>query len=442
MWSTSFLRRDFRISLLSTPHNLSVGCGEVVHFHFPFFFGGSTMFDELFRYPAVMARYCTGPLLQERRTFLAHLMQQGHPRRTLQRTARALARIVKALGLADGHGRAMTLEYVRRGLANQNQLVSVAARWLRFIGRLRQRAAPVTPSATKIRAFAEYMKHEKDLGPATIRSHCLFVARFFRRMHTKADSLRKITPDRIDAAFQGMLDPGGYARTTIHTWAAILRAFFRFAEERGWCRKGLAASICSPRVFSQASLPLGPSWDDVRRLLALTEGNQRHNIRARAMLMLFAVYGLRAGEVSRLRLDDFDWEREVFSVVSSKTRRVRTYPLTRSVGDVILRYLKEVRPRTSHRELFISLNAPIRPVYTSLWRMVARRLRSLHISLPHYGPHVLRHACATRLLASGLSLKEIGDQLGHAVPESTRIYAKVDLAGLRQVADFDLGGVL
>ena len=78
----------------------------------------------------------------------------------------------------------------------------------------------------------------------------------------------------------------------------------------------------------------------------------------------------------------------------------------------------------------------------SLWGVVSERLRSLHVSLPHYGPHALRHACATRLLAAGLSLKEIGDQLGHAHPNSTRVYAKVDLAGLRQVADFDMGGVL
>jgi integrase/recombinase XerD len=146
--------------------------------------------------------------------------------------------------------------------------------------------------------------------------------------------------------------------------------------------------------------------------------------------------------VGRLRLEDFDWEHEVFSVVSSETKRVRTCPLTRSVDDAILRYLQEVRPRSSHRELFLSLRAPFRPVCKSLWSMVAERLRSLHVSLSHYGPHVLRHACAMRLLAAGLSLKEIGDQLGHADPNSTRIYAKVDVAGLRQVADFDLGGVL
>jgi integrase len=261
-------------------------------------------------------------------------------------------------------------------------------------------------------------------------------------MDAKSRSLHKITPPQIDAAFQKLLDRGNYSRRTVPGFASSLRAFFRFAETRGWCRKGLAAAIRGPRVFSQTSLPLGPSWEDVRRLLAMTEGNHPRNILARPILMLFAIYGLRRGEVSRLRLEDIDWEHEVFRVVSSKTGQVRTYPLTRSVGNAILRYLQEARPKSSHREVFLSLRFPFGPLRESLWSMVGRRLRSLQVSLPHYGPHSLRHACASQLLASGLSLKEIGDQLGHADPDSTRIYAKVDLVGLREVADFDLGGVL
>jgi site-specific recombinase XerD len=336
----------------------------------------------------------------------------------------------------------MTLDGIKHKMTNQHRLYPLATRWLRFMGRLQQRPAVVTLCAKKIKAFADYMVHEEEMWPATVRSRCWIVKRFLDQLRVKGGSLREITPHRIDTAFQKLLDPGGYSRKTIQTWVCGLRAFFRFAETRAWCRKGLAASIRSPRVFSQASLPLGPSWDDVRRLLALTEGDQPRNIRARAILMLLAIYGLRAGEVSRLRLEDFDWEHELFIVVSSKTRRVRTYPLTRSVGDAILRYLQEVRPRSSYRELFLSLNAPSRPVRTSLWSLVATRLQSLHVSLPHYGPHALRHACAMRLLAAGLSLKEIGDQLGHMDPETTQIYAKVDLVGLRQVADFDLGGVL
>jgi integrase/recombinase XerD len=72
----------------------------------------------------------------------------------------------------------------------------------------------------------------------------------------------------------------------------------------------------------------------------------------------------------------------------------------------------------------------------------SRRLRRLGVDLPHYGPHALRHACATRMLSQGRTLKEIGDQLGHRKLDTTRIYAKVDLAGLRLVANFDVGGLV
>jgi site-specific recombinase XerD len=175
-------------------------------------------------------------------------------------------------------------------------------------------------------------------------------------------------------------------------------------------------------------------------LLATTEGDRPADIRDRAILLLLAVYGLRAGEVRHLRLEDFDWEQELLSVTCPKTRQTRTYPLSRLVGDAVLRYLKEVRPRSVHRELFLALHAPIRPL-RELWGIVAKRLRPLGVSIPHHGPHALRHACAAHLLAQGLSLKEIGDHLGHRDPDATRLYAKVDLVGLRQVGDFDLGGL-
>jgi len=401
------------------------------------------MFDQLFKYPAVVAHYCNGPMSKEGIAFLTHLANQGYAWSTLGRTASSLRVIAQAIGSASPAQKPLTLAEVKRKMAKHGSLYPLAIRWLQFVGRVQQAPAPPAPCAKKIKAFANYMDHDRKLSPQTIYSRCWFVTRFLDRLHVTDGCLHSITPCRIDTVLQEMLAPGGYSRKTVQTFTTALRAFFRFAEARGWCRKGLAASIPFPRVFSLASLPLGPSWDDVRRLLAMTEGDEPSNIRARPILMLFAIYGLRAGEVSCLRLDDFDWEHELLRVVASKSRRVRTYPLIRSVGDAILRYLREVRPRSPYREVFLSLKAPLRPTKPGgLWRVVGKRLRSLHISLPHYGPHALRHACATRLLAAGLSLKEIGDQLGHAHPNSTRVYAKVDLAGLRQVADFDMGGVL
>jgi integrase/recombinase XerD len=399
------------------------------------------MFEQLFGKAHALARHRDGPLFAERLSFLTELADRGVSRNVLRSSAQKLLVFIEWFGLATRPHRIITRDEVRKKISDR-RVRSLATRWLRFLRRLEEHPIQASPYAGKLNAFADYMEHERGLSPVTIRNRRWLVPRFLNRLGSASGSLREITPDQIDEALSEMVGRGGYARVTIQTWAGELRAFFRYAETRGWCRKGLAACIRGPRLFAQASLPIGPSWHEVQRLFAMTEGDRPFDIRDRAILMLLAIYGLRAGEVNRLRLDDFDWERELFTVMPGKTRRSRTYPLTRPVGDAVLRYLKEVRPRTSHRELFLTLLAPVRPLRQALWSIVAKRLRSVNGSLPHHGPHALRHACAARLLTEGLSLKEIGNHLGHSDPEATRIYAKVDLVGLRQVADFDLGGML
>jgi site-specific recombinase XerD len=237
---------------------------------------------------------------------------------------------------------------------------------------------------------------------------------------------------------------GKYSRKTVQTFVCILRSFFRYAESRGWCAGGIAQALITPRLYRRESLPAGPSWKDVQRILTEAEGESRIQIRDRAILLLFAIYGLRVSEVRRLRLEDLDWERELLIINRSKQKpRAQTYPLQRTVGDAILRYLKEVRPRCQYRELFISLKAPLKPLSkAAFWQVVNQRLRPLNLPLKHQGPHSLRHACASHLLAEGLSFKEIGDHLGHRCSDATEQYAKVDLVGLRQVADFSLGGLV
>ena len=159
--------------------------------------------------------------------------------------------------------------------------------------------------------------------------------------------------------------------------------------------------------------------------------------------MLLAVYGLRRGEVARLQLDDLDWVGERIVVPRPKQRRVQYYPLVSPVGEAILRYLREVRPQCAHRSLFLTMAAPIRPLSAmSVTPIVRWRLKALGVELPRRGAHCLRHACARHLLASGFSLKEIGDHLGHRAANSTLSYTKVDFARLRQVAELDLGGLL
>ena len=417
------------------------------------------MFDRLFRKSYALARQRNGPLAEDRRRYLSHCAEQQMSRRTMRSIALYTLIVAEALRLAERPGESITRAEIeaeadrwfnRRpepARMRQNRQLRVyftghVVRWLTFLGRFQPSATVRQPYADHVDRFLDSLR-ERGLSAHTVANSGRELHRFFARIEESGLNLETLTVVQVDDLLVKMVRDAVYARTTIRAWASTLRRFFRFAEGRGWCRAGLAAAILAPRVFAHDGLPVGPSWDDVKRLLAAAEGDRPADIRDRALLMLLAVYGLRAGEVTALCLKDFDWEREVLSIPHSKSQRPRTYPLCRPVGDAVIRFLREVRPQADRPEVFLTLVPPFRPlVAKSLGRVVYRRLHALGLTLPHYGPHALRHACATHLLAQGLSLKEIGDHLGHRSPDATRIYAKVDLAALRTVADIDLEGLV
>jgi integrase/recombinase XerD len=181
----------------------------------------------------------------------------------------------------------------------------------------------------------------------------------------------------------------------------------------------------------------------VQEILDVTAGDHPTEIRDHALLMLFAIYGVRSKEVARLRFSDIDWDRDRIVFTRSKGARQDEFPLPPTVGAAIIRYIKEARPKSSFREIFLTRHAPIGPLSGgAIWFAVSRRLRTRAPLLRQFGPHSLRHACATRLINQGLTLKEVGDHLAQRDPDVTRIYAKVDLVRLREVATFDLGELL
>lgn len=156
--------------------------------------------------------------------------------------------------------------------------------------------------------------------------------------------------------------------------------------------------------------------------------------------MLLAIYGMRSGEVRSLQLDHIDWRGRALHVFRLKRRQPQIYPLLPSVATALAHYIDTVRPKAPHPEIFLGLHAPQRPLSSgAMSSLVRHKFVALGIEAPNRGPHALRHACATRLIADGLPLKEIGDHLGHRTTSATRTYAKVDMAALREVGDFDLG---
>jgi integrase/recombinase XerD len=416
------------------------------------------MFEQLFQKAFTITRHKTAPYAPERERYLEHCAKQGYASSLLRQLSGMLLRIAHELRdcpdlkVTEEQIQAATQRATRRSRgfpkirkvrAFRKTFEREMKRWLRFLGRFRESGAKPSPFAALLDDFASWMEHERGLSPATIKNRCWHIAVFLRWFGEQERSISSVRLADVDA-FQAACKTKGLSRIAIKIHTNGIRAFLRYAASRGWCSSSIAEGIQGPRIYAQEDLPGGPSWEEIKRLVASFDTDRPADIRGRAAVMLFAIYGLRASEVSRLRLEDIDWEHDQVVVRRYKQRYSQPYPLVPAVGNAIARYLKEVRPKCTHRELFITLLAPRRPMSCgSLYSVVARKLQRLEIkSLPHRGPHALRHACAVHLLSEGLTLKEIGDHLGHRSPSATRIYAKVDLAGLREVAAFDLGGVL
>lgn len=412
------------------------------------------MLESLFTRPSAIARYRSAPLLEERLRYLAHCAQIGIQPETLRQIASHQLNFVRVLDLQDGDDglnlrkieawrRRWSLPEKRASRSRAcRRFFSYAERWLRFLGWAKGPEAVRHSCAREVAAFAAYMSGERGLSDATIEGCCQTVNRFFVWLDETGVDLASVgitTIDQVIARYHAR----GYCRSTIHLYAQQLRRFFRFAEQRSWCKPGLADGIMPPRRYPGESIPKGLNRDEVIRLLATTEGDRPFDIRARAILMLLITYGLRAGEVSSLRLDDIDWEQEMLRVRCPKPGRTHIYPLSRSVGHAILRYLREVRPVQSERKLFLTLKAPIKPLSRGVIKgIVCVRLDHLGVTGKRRGPHALRHAAAQHLLDRGLSMKVIGDYLGHRSVTATSVYAKAQIDVLREVAAIDLEGLL
>jgi integrase/recombinase XerD len=412
------------------------------------------MFDELFKYHSVVSRHREAPCTRERESYLAHRAKDGISPATLRRLARELLVIVREMDLRHA---AISLEAIesaaerwarrqrRRGRAgilcwSRGLFVQVAQDWLQFLHRLQKPEGPTVPYAALIQDFTLFLRCERGLSAKTIRNYSWFAECFLDWIHARERSFSGVSVLDVDA-FIGQ-HHCSWSRVTSACCAKSLRAFFRHAERLGWCISGIAAAIETPRIFTQEALPAGPDWESVNSLINSADRECSLDIRDRAILMILSAYGFRSGEVAQLRLGDLDWERERIHVRRSKQRRTQEYPLVYPIGAAILRYLQESRPRTSRREVFLTVKAPFRPLSAGgMYHIVSSRMVRLGIKSVHQGPHALRHACAMHLVAEHFSLKEIGDHLGHRSAFSTRTYAKVDLAALREVATFDLGGL-
>lgn len=213
------------------------------------------------------------------------------------------------------------------------------------------------------------------------------------------------------------------------------RMFLRQLAVRGLCSPDLAAGIPRPARWSQTTLPKHLPPEDVGKLLASCDTTSATGLRDRAIMLLLARLGVRAGDVLALRLTDLDWECARLRVVG-KGRRESWLPLPQDVGDAILTYLERGRPRVDDDHVFLTVRAPWHGISNnaSIAQLVGRAIQRAGVKAPSFGAHLLRHSAATAMLREGASLEGIASILRHRSVETTTVYARVDQRLLGQVA--------
>ena len=200
----------------------------------------------------------------------------------------------------------------------------------------------------------------------------------------------------------------------------------------------LSQAVSGPMLYKFDDIPRAFSEEQVKAMLDTARRDKTPSgLRDHAILMLLATYGLRAGEVVRLRLDDIDWRAEKLRIHQSKTGNELFLPLLPAVGNALLKYLRRGRPQTEMREVFLRARAPLGPFArgASLYPVIQLRLQQAGIQVQgRHGAHAFRFARAVSLLRAAVPLKSIGDLLGHRSAESTGVYLRLATEDLRAIS--------
>lgn len=265
----------------------------------------------------------------------------------------------------------------------------------------------------------------------------LTIARHLRNLHKLLPDLGMVTADYDAAQIRNVVrewrERSGPA--DLRTITSTLRSYLRFLAGAGLCRPNLDHAVPPVLQWRLSSLPRYLVATDVERVIASCDQLDRGRLRDRAILLLLARLGLRAGDVAGLRLDDLDWTDGMLRL-SGKARRQVRLPLPQEVGDALLAYIEQERPRVDHDAVFIMMVAPYRSFAKSshISNIVALALKRAGISdPPSTGASLLRHSAATAMLRSGATLEAVGTVLRHRSLDMTAHYAKVDIPMLGQI---------
>jgi integrase/recombinase XerD len=283
-------------------------------------------------------------------------------------------------------------------------------------------------------SYEEYLSRLLGLADETRRRYLPFAERFLKWQF----AVETLDWNRLDGDSVASFVRREGARLNNNGHRAPLtaiRSLLRFLVFEGLIAPGLENAVPRWRRYRHASLPVHLSDHQVTLTLNTCSGDTPIGLRDRAILLLLSRLAVRAKEVISLRLEDIDWVEGTLTIRSKKSLRERSLPLTQDVGEALAKYLREGRPVSPSRFVFLQHNSPHQPFVTSgaISYIAKQAFTRAGIKLPRMGAHAFRHTAATRMICRGASFKEIADILGHKSIDTTGIYAKLDMAGLASV---------
>jgi integrase/recombinase XerD len=291
------------------------------------------------------------------------------------------------------------------------------------------------PAMAVLRDYAAHLGQHRGNPEVTIRKKLDHVGKLLEHLRRSGKSLRHLSLPDIDAFLIGC--SSHYARSTTADIASTVRSFARFLLASGRIRTDLAEGVISPVQprfeRPQRALP----WEDVQRLLRAVDTSTARGLRDHALLLMMSTYGLGAGEVIGLQLQDIDWNAGTLQMSRPKTGVNFVLPLLSPVAKVLARYLRHGRPsHTPTRHVFIQMKVPFGALTASsaVRHVLIKHAKVAGIQAPYLGSHVLRHSNAARQLDVGTKARVLSDLLGHRDPDSVSAYVRIATQSLREVS--------
>lgn len=403
------------------------------------------MINQLFTFPSTIERLRQGPLSEHLDTYAVAVAEQGYAHDSIRQQIVAIADFSRWLKQKQINVQSLDSKVVDRFLRLRRRQQRIRRGEPKTLERLltllckkgvvQQRQPPADNARARIiNEFRCYLLQERGLSPSTLLNYMPVVEQFLaERFHNTVPNFAMLHATHITGFVVRHARQLSPLRAGLMVTA--LRSFFRYLRQRGAIATDLAGCVPTIPSWSLSTLPRFLPAATVERILECCDRTTSVGRRNHAILLLLARLGVRAGEVVALSLDDIDWSTGQITI-RGKGGKSAQLPLTADVGAALAAYLRHDRPRSATRSLFLRHRAPLVGFGNSstISSLVRRALKHAGVESSHTGAHVLRHSLATSLLRQGGSLDEIGELLRHQSPNTTAIYAKVDITALHTLA--------